>query len=469
MARTLPSQPEVNIGLVGHVDHGKTTLTQALSGVWTDTHSEERRRGISIKLGYADTAFYKTDSGQYYATGRRPEGGKDVDSELQRVVSFVDAPGHETLMAIMITGASIMDGAMLMVAANETCPQPQTREHLMALEIAGIKNIVIVQNKIDLVTKDRAMESYKEINEFLKGTIAQNAPIIPVSAHHDVNLDVLIEAIEQTIPTPNRQDDERAVMHIARSFDVNRPGTRPAKLTGGVIGGSIVEGAFKEGDEIIIGPGRKIEQGNKTRWEPIETTITSMQGGVLAGISRVLAGEPFFLNSFKNIANDGREGYIALAGRREGDKIIVLDLERFGGEILCARDSYLCSKGQVSIDAATTFTRGQMGLRLFLSNQNTIFMQKLSGTGLACISGNGTVIRQDLEEGQEMVVDARAVCAFSKTIGYQLRLMSSPLAALFGGEGLFFARLSGPGTFYLQSLPAARQDGGLRDEGEVAV
>ena len=279
MARTLPSQPEVNIGLVGHVDHGKTTLTQALSGVWTDTHSEERRRGISIKLGYADTAFYKTDSGQYYATGRRPEGGKDVDSELQRVVSFVDAPGHETLMAIMITGASIMDGAMLMVAANETCPQPQTREHLMALEIAGIKNIVIVQNKIDLVTKERAMESYKEIKQFLEGTIADSAPVIPVSAHHDVNLDILIEAIQQTIPTPNREEDDRAVMHIARSFDVNRPGTRPAKLTGGVIGGSIVEGAFREGDEIIIGPGRKIEQGNKTRWEPIETTITSMQGG----------------------------------------------------------------------------------------------------------------------------------------------------------------------------------------------
>ena len=116
MARTLPSQPEVNIGLVGHVDHGKTTLTQALSGVWTDTHSEERRRGISIKLGYADTAFYKTDSGQYYATGRHPEGGKDVDSELQRVVSFVDAPGHETLMAIMITGASIMDLSLIHIS-----------------------------------------------------------------------------------------------------------------------------------------------------------------------------------------------------------------------------------------------------------------------------------------------------------------------------------------------------------------
>ena len=257
MARKLPAQPEVNIGLVGHVDHGKTTLTQALSGVWTDTHSEERKRGISIKLGYADTAFYKTNDGEYYATGKRPDGGNDDVTELERVVSFVDAPGHETLMAIMITGASIMDGAMLMVAANETCPQPQTREHLMALEIAGIENIVIVQNKIDLVTRERALESHKEIRDFLKGTIAENSPIIPVSAHHDVNLDILIQAIEATIPTPDRSKDKRAIMHVARSFDINKPGTRPTKLKGGVIGGSIVEGEFNIDDEIEIGPGKK--------------------------------------------------------------------------------------------------------------------------------------------------------------------------------------------------------------------
>ena len=281
MARALPAQPQVNIGLVGHVDHGKTTLTQALSGVWTDTHSEERKRGISIKLGYADTAFYKTKEGQFYPTGRRPDGADDVPEELQRVVSFVDAPGHETLMAIMITGASIMDGAMLMVAANETCPQPQTREHLMALEIAGIENIVIVQNKIDLVTRERALESHAEITSFLKGTIAEGAPIIPVSAHHDVNLDILIDAIEKTIPTPDRSSDKRSIMHVARSFDINRPGTRPTKLRGGVIGGSIVEGTFDLGDEIIIGPGRKIEQGNKAHWEPIEATVSSMQGGGL--------------------------------------------------------------------------------------------------------------------------------------------------------------------------------------------
>ena len=279
MSRTLPTQPVVNIGLVGHVDHGKTTLTQALSGVWTDTHSEERKRGISIKLGYADTAFYQTEDGTYYPTGRRPDGSKDVEDELKRVVSFVDAPGHETLMAIMITGASIMDGALLMVAANETCPQPQTREHLMALEIAGIKNIVVVQNKIDLVTRERAMESFQEIKAFLKGTIAEDAPIIPVSAHHDVNLDMLIAAIESYIPTPEKNKTERPLMYVARSFDINRPGTRPTKLKGGVIGGSIVEGQFNVGDEILIGPGKKIEKGNKSTWEPIPAVVSSLQGG----------------------------------------------------------------------------------------------------------------------------------------------------------------------------------------------
>ena len=279
--RQLPGQPEVNIGMVGHVDHGKTTLTQALSGTWTDTHSEERKRGISIKLGYADTAFYRTKKGDSYALGKRPDGKDDDAKELLRAVSFVDAPGHETLMAVMISGSSIMDGALLLVAANEQCPQPQTREHLMALEIAGIENIVVVQNKIDLVSRELAIESHGEIKNFLKGTIAENAPIIPVSAHHDVNLDILIDAIEDTIPTPDLREKEDGLMYVARSFDINRPGTRPSKLKGGILGGSVVSGNFAEGDEIVIAPGRKITEGNKSYWEPIETKISSVQAGGL--------------------------------------------------------------------------------------------------------------------------------------------------------------------------------------------
>ena len=264
--------------MVGHVDHGKTTLTQALSGTWTDTHSEERKRGISIKLGYADTAFYKTSDGIHYSEGKHPEGDKG-EGELLRVASFVDAPGHETLMAVMISGASIMDGALLLVAATEKCPQPQTREHLAALEIAGIQNIVVVQNKIDIVSKERAIESFNEIKDFVSGTIAEDAPIIPVSAHHDVNLDVLIETIESTIPTPDRSKDEGGLMYVARSFDVNRPGSRPSGLRGGVIGGSIVEGSFSVGDNILIAPGRRTQEGNKIRWEPLVTKIEGIQGG----------------------------------------------------------------------------------------------------------------------------------------------------------------------------------------------
>jgi translation initiation factor 2 subunit 3 len=157
---SLPRQPEVNIGMIGHVDHGKTTLTQRLTGKWTDVHSEEIKRGISIKLGYADAAFYKCPKckePQCYCTKNKCPICSSA-TELLRVVSFVDSPGHETLMAVMLSGAAIMDGAVLVIAANEPCPQPQTREHLAALDIVGTKNIIIVQNKIDLVSEKNAFK-----------------------------------------------------------------------------------------------------------------------------------------------------------------------------------------------------------------------------------------------------------------------------------------------------------------------
>ena len=127
---TASPQPVINIGMVGHVDHGKTTLTQALTGKWTDQHSEEMERGISIKLGYADADFYlvKMKGGEEHYTSE-PEKEKFKGGKLEhlRTVSFVDAPGHETLMAVMLSGAAIMDAAILLIAANEKCPQPLTR------------------------------------------------------------------------------------------------------------------------------------------------------------------------------------------------------------------------------------------------------------------------------------------------------------------------------------------------------
>jgi len=278
---SLPGQPEINIGMIGHVDHGKTTLTQRLTGKWTDEHSEELKRGISIKLGYADAAFYKCpkcDEPRCYCnTPKCPVCGNAT--ELLRVVSFVDAPGHETLMAIMLSGAAIMDGAVLVVAANEPCPQPQTREHLAALDIAGISNIVIVQNKIDLVSEKNAVKNHEQILKFIKGTCAEKAPIIPVSAHHDVNIDVLIKAMEKQIPTPKRDKDKPPLMYIARSFDINKPGIRPKDLRGGIIGGSLIQGVLRKGEEIEICPGRRIEVEGKKTMEAITTKAVSLFTG----------------------------------------------------------------------------------------------------------------------------------------------------------------------------------------------
>jgi len=275
----VPKQPEVNIGMIGHVDHGKTTLTKALSGEWTDKHSEEVKRGISIKLGYADVAFHKCGHcGEKGTTEECKNCGSKT--EFIRSVSFVDAPGHETLMATMLSGAALMDGALLLVAANEKCPQPQTKEHLMALSIVGIERIIIVQNKIDIVTRDEALENYRQIKEFVKGTIAENAPIIPVSAHHDVNIDRLVDAIERFIISEIVRDKEAPpLMHVARSFDINTPGAVPKDLKGGVIGGSLIQGTLKVGDEIEIVPGRKVEAAGKQSWERVTTKITSLQAG----------------------------------------------------------------------------------------------------------------------------------------------------------------------------------------------
>ena len=266
-------QPELNIGMVGHVDHGKTTLLERLSGVWADTHSEEIKRGITIRLGYADAVFYK-EGNDYTAKLKNKSKAK-----VLRKVSFVDAPGHESLMATMLSGATIMDGALLLIAANETCPQPQTREHLMALQIIGIKNVVIVQNKIDLVDEKGAMNNYKQIKAFVKGTDYENAPIIPLSAQHNVGISALIEAIEKTISTPKRDKSKDPSMLVARSFDINRPGSLPKDLIGGVLGGSMKQGILQAKQDIEIRPGRKVMEKNKDVWKPVITKIVDLKYG----------------------------------------------------------------------------------------------------------------------------------------------------------------------------------------------
>lgn len=285
--KLMKKQAECNIGTVGHVDHGKTTFVKALTGEWTSRHSEEEERGISIKLGYSNATILYCPSCDFYLTDYMAELARKKDQpkfscpqcggnlEFKRRISFVDSPGHEVLMATMLSGASLMDGACLLIAADEPCPQPQTREHLAALNIAGIDKIIIVQNKIDAVSKEQAIENYNQIKDFVKGTVAENAPIIPISAVFGANLNYVLRAFEEIIPTPQLKENENFQFLIARSFDINRPGKEIIDLKGGVIGGSVLKGKIKIGEEIEIKPGLKVKDDHI----PIKSTVVSISQG----------------------------------------------------------------------------------------------------------------------------------------------------------------------------------------------
>ncbi len=250
--------PMLNIGMVGHIDHGKTTLLQKLTGKFADTHSEELKRGITIKLGYAELILNETD--------KKP-----------RYISFVDAPGHEMLMATMLSGAAMMDAAILVIAANEGI-KPQTKEHLIALQAKNVKNIIIVQNKIDLVDKKEAVKNYEEIKNFVKGTIAENSKIIPVSAQQGVNIDeIKKELLELEIPNRNEKGDP--IFLIARSFDINKPGTDFKKMTGGIIAGILKQGTLNVGDNIEIKPGIYEKKANQFIYQTVKTKVMGIRRG----------------------------------------------------------------------------------------------------------------------------------------------------------------------------------------------
>ncbi len=256
----------INVIISGHIDHGKTTLLYKLSGKWTDTHSEELKRGITIKLGYADVTISK--NGDYNIQNK---------GTPKRYVTFIDAPGHEMLMATMLSGAAIVDAAILVVAANEGI-KPQTREHLMALQAKDIKNIIIVQNKIDLVSKEKAIENYNTIRKEFKGTIAENAIIIPVSSQQEINIEKIYEALCE-VKVPSRVQSDKPLFLIARSFDINKPGTKPKDLHGAVIGGTLKKGILKVGDTIELKPGIMIKEANQIKYKTIKTKIASLFKG----------------------------------------------------------------------------------------------------------------------------------------------------------------------------------------------
>ena len=191
-----PKQSQLNIGTLGHVDHGKTTLTYAITHVWTDVHSESIKRSMTIKLGYSDAVIYlcgDAAGAAAYTTSEKCKNGKP--SRPVRRISLLDAPGHETLMATAIAGSNIIDAALFVIAATEPCPMAQTKEHLMLINALGIKKVIVVQTKVDIVGREQALKHHAQITNFLKGSSIEDAEIIPVMANKTINVDAVLEAI----------------------------------------------------------------------------------------------------------------------------------------------------------------------------------------------------------------------------------------------------------------------------------
>lgn len=283
------NQATINIGTIGHVAHGKSTIVKAISGVKTVRFKSELERNITIKLGYANAKIYKCVGGAcerpgcYIATSsshRPPKacknrecGGKIV---LERHVSFVDCPGHDILMATMLTGAAIMDAAILVIAANEPCPQPQTLEHLNAIEVVDLSKVIILQNKIDLLTREQALENHDKIKAFTRGSIAGKSPIVPISAQIGCNLDAALDFMVNYIPVPQRDYASPPKVLVVRSFDINKPGCKPQNYKGGVIGGCLTHGYIEVGDYLEIRPGVIERKGSEFTCTPVKTKVVSL-------------------------------------------------------------------------------------------------------------------------------------------------------------------------------------------------
>ncbi len=175
---------------------------------------------------------------------------------------------------------------------------------------------------------------------------------------------------------------------------------------------------------------------------------TTTGGGLFKGFKRMLTGDGFFISTFLNTDNYKRK--VAFAAPYPG-KIITLDLGKLGGEFLCQKDSFLCAARGIDIDIA--FTK-KIGAGFF--GGEGFILQRLSGEGLAFVQAGGTIVPRELKAGEVLHVDTGCLVGFHPSVDYDIRFVGGFKNALFGGEGLFLVKLTGPGLVYLQSLPFSR-------------
>jgi translation initiation factor 2 subunit 3 len=280
----ITNQATLNIGTIGHVSHGKTTTVSQLTGERTQKHAAEIKSNKTIHIGYANSKIWRSDTGKILCTPSKfthmiyPEDGKPMT--LISHISFVDCPGHADFMCTMIGGTSAMNAVFLLIAVNDPIfPQSQTYEHLLAMATTKVDNYLILQNKVDLVQRQQCIDNKQDILNFINGSPANGAPIIPISAQLGQNMNVIGEYIANGIPQAKLDPNTNFRMFIVRSFDNNRPNTPYKKLIGGSVGGSIIKGCVMKGDILEIRPGYIYRNEDKFICQPIISQVNSLYCG----------------------------------------------------------------------------------------------------------------------------------------------------------------------------------------------
>ena len=253
----------VIIGTAGHVDHGKTCLVNALTGIDTDRLEEEKRRGITIELGFAYLDL--------------PDGQK---------AGIIDVPGHEKFIRNMLAGAGGVDLAVLVVAADEGI-MPQTREHLGILSLLGIKRGCVALTKIDMVEPEWLEMVTEDVREELKGSCLEGAPILPVSSYTGEGIEALRQTLFELVKETQGKHTERPFrLPVDRVFTMQGFGT--------VTTGTLIEGSLSTGDEIMVYPSGRLAKarGLQVHSQSVETAMAgqrvavNLQGVKLEELSR---------------------------------------------------------------------------------------------------------------------------------------------------------------------------------------
>jgi len=253
------NQPLFNIGCLGSVSDGKSTLIEVLTGIKTQKHSIEKTRNITIKQGYGNMKIWKNND-EYITTSC----DKKLDYELVNHISFVDCPGHQNYILTTLSSINLMNGVIIIIAVDQPIAnKPLLLQHLIAVKVSKIDKIIICLNKIDLVEKYTIISRKHELDQLLEKLDIKPYIIIPTCFNKKIGIEYVTNSIIQLFNPSDKNyiDNENPIFQISRSFDINKPGTilfsnnESINMKGGVIGGTLIKGKLKKGDLIEVKPG----------------------------------------------------------------------------------------------------------------------------------------------------------------------------------------------------------------------